>query len=222
MAAVAWVFGLFGALAMLLALSRLAAGRRLVAAWNAALSVALVGAAVVVGVLASNLASYEPRVGDRPIAELYFEQVGTRRYRATLTRLPGGRMQVFELVGDTWRIDARTLDFGSWVRAIGGRPAYRLDRLVALERAPGGGAAEPSPKGGFALGTRDGFDLWRVSRSSGRWRELVSAGDARSEELPMSGKSRFELTLAGDRIEVQPTGETTEEMVADESTAPAR
>lgn len=222
MAAVAWVFGLFGALAMLLALSRLAAGRRLVAVWNAALSVALVGAAVVVGVLASNLASYEPRVGDRPIAELYFEQVGTRRYRATLTRLPGGRMQVFELVGDTWRIDARTLDFGSWVRAIGGRPAYRLDRLVALERAPGGGAAEPSPKGGFALGTRDGFDLWRVSRSSGRWRELVSAGDARSEELPMSGKSRFELTLAGDRIEVQPTGEATEEMVADESTAPAR
>ena len=222
MAAVAWVFGLFGALAMLLALSRLAAGRRLVAAWNAALSVALVGAAVVVGVLASNLASYEPRVGDRPIAELYFEQVGTRRYRATLTRLPGGRMQVFELVGDTWRIDARTLDFGSWVRAIGGRPAYRLDRLVALERAPGGGGAEPSPKGGFALGTRDGFDLWRVSRSSGRWRELVSAGDARSEELPMSNKSRFELTLAGDRIEVQPTGETTEEMVADESTAPAR
>lgn len=222
MAAVAWVFGLFGALAMLLALSRLAAGRRLVAAWNAALSVALVSAAVAVGVLASNLASYEPRVGDRPIAELYFEQVGTRRYRATLTRLPGGRMQVFELVGDTWRIDARTLDFGSWVRAIGGRPAYRLDRLVALERAPGGGAAEPSPKVGFALGTRDGFDLWRVSRSSGRWRELVSAGDARSEELPMSGKSRFELTLAGDRIEVQPTAETTEEMVADESTAPAR
>jgi hypothetical protein len=25
-------------------------------------------------------------------------------------------MQVFELVGDTWRIDARTLDF-AWVRA---------------------------------------------------------------------------------------------------------
>jgi hypothetical protein len=222
MAAVAWVFGLFGALAMLLALSRLAAGRQLVAAWNAALSVALVGAALAVGVLASNLTCYEPGVGDRPIAELYFEQVGTRRYRATLTRLPGGRMQVFELVGDTWRIDARTLDFGGWVRAIGGRPAYRLDRLVALERTPGGGAAKPSPKGGFALETRDGFDLWRVSRSSGRWRELVSAGDARSEELPMSGKSRFELTLAGERIEVQPTGEATEEMVADESTAPAR
>jgi hypothetical protein len=222
MTAVAWVFGLFGALAMLLALSRVAAGGHVAAAWHGALSAALVGAAVVVGVLAADLASYEPRVGDRPIAELYFEQVGTRRYRATLTRLPGGRMQVFELVGDTWRIDARTLDFGGWVRAMGGRPGYRLDRLVALERAPGGGAAEPSPTARFALGTRDGFDLWRVSRSSGRWRELVTASDAHSEELPMSGKSRFELTLAGDRIEVQPTGDAAEEMIAEESAAPAR
>src|SRR5262245_46206870 len=134
MTAVAWVFGLFGAVAMLLALSRLAAGRRLAAAWHAALSAALVAAAVVVGVLGADLASYQPRDGHRPIAELYFEQVGTRRYRATLTRMPGGRMQVFELVGDNWRIDARTLDFGGWARAIGGRPGYRLERLVALDR----------------------------------------------------------------------------------------
>ena len=49
MTAVAWVFGLFGALAMLLALSRLAAGRRMVAAWHAALSAVLVAAAMVLG-----------------------------------------------------------------------------------------------------------------------------------------------------------------------------
>jgi hypothetical protein len=188
MTAVAWVFGLFGALAMLLALSRLAARRRLGAAWYAALAAALVAAAVGLG-------------------------------------LPGGRMQVFELVGDTWRIDARTLDFRGWAGAIGGRPGYRLDRLVAFERTPGGGAAkaEPSPTAGFALGARDGIDLWQASRSGGRWRELVTAGDARTEELPMTGKSRFALTLARDRIEVQPTGgDAVEDMVADESTAAAR
>lgn len=121
MMALASVFGLFGLLALLLALSRLAAARGLAAAGHAVLAVLLVGAAVVTGALATDLASYQPREGDRPIAELYFEQVGTRRYRATLTRLPGGRMQVFELEGDAWRVDARTLTFGGWARAIGGR-----------------------------------------------------------------------------------------------------
>ena len=200
---------------------RFAAVRRMDAAWHAALSAVLVAAAMVLGVLGADLASYEPRDGHRPIAELYFEQVGTRRYRATLTRMPGGRMQVFELVGDNWRIDARTMDFGGWLKAIGGRPGYRLERLVALERAPEGGAAEPSPIGSFELGTRGGFDLWRVSRTA-RWGELVTAGDARSEELPMSSKSRFELTLSGDRIEVQPAAEPAEERVAEESRTSVR
>jgi hypothetical protein len=222
MTAVAWVLGLFGALAMLLALSRLAAGRRLAAGWHAAIAALLVSAALVTGLLAADLASYQPRAGGQPIAELYFEQVGTRRYRATLTRLPGGRMQVFELAGDAWRIDARTIDFGGWARAMGGQPGYRLERLVALERAPEGGASDPSPTAGFMLGTREGFDLWEASRGSGRWRELVTADDASSEELPMTGKSRFELRLEGDRIDVRPTGEAAGEMVADESAATAR
>jgi hypothetical protein len=219
MTAVAWVFGLFGLVSLLLAISRLAAARRLAAAGHAALAALLIGAAVVTGVLAADLASYQPREGDRPIAELYLEQVGTRRYRATLTRLPGGRMQVFELAGDAWRVDARTLDFGGWARAIGGRPEYRLERLVAIERATTD--ATPSPTGGFALDPRDGFDLWQSSRHSGRWGELVRAGDARSDELPMSGKSRFELRLDGQRIDVRASSDVAEDRVAAETAAPA-
>jgi len=218
MTAVAWVFGLFGLAALLLAVSRLAAARRLAAAGHAVLAALLIGAAVVTGVLAADLASYQPREGDRPIAELYFEQVGTRRYRATLTRLPGGRMQVFELAGDAWRVNARTLDFGGWARAIGGRPGYRLDRLVAIERPTTN--AEPSPTGGFALDPRDGFDLWQSSRRGGRWAELVSAGDARSDELPMSGESRLELRLDGQRIDVRAAGDVAEDRVAAETAAP--
>ena len=220
MAAVAWVFGLFGLVSLLLAVSRLAAARRVAATGHAVLAALLIGAAVVTGVLAADLASYQPREGDRPIAELYLEQVGTRRYRATLTRLPGGRMQVFELAGDAWRVDARTLDFGGWARAIGGRPEYRLERLVAIERPTTD--ATPSPTGGFALDPRDGFDLWQSSRHSGRWGELVRAGDARSDELPMSGKSRFELRLDGQRIDVRASSDVAEDRVAAETAAPVR
>ena len=214
MSGVAWILGLFGLLALLLAVSRLAAARRLAAAGYAALAALLVGAAAVIGVLAADLASYQPRDDLRPIAEIHFEQVGTRRYRATLTRLPGGRMQVFELVGDAWRVDARTIDFGGWARAIGGRPGYRLDRLVAV-------TAGDSAAGGYALAVSDVFDLWEASRRSGRWHELLSARDARSDELPMSGQSRFELRLAGDRIDVRRASEVAEDAAAAETAAAA-
>ena len=68
MTAVAWVFGLFGLVSLLLAVSRLAAARRLAATGHAVLAALLLGAAVVTGVLAADLASYQPREGDRPIA----------------------------------------------------------------------------------------------------------------------------------------------------------
>jgi hypothetical protein len=218
MTAVAWVLGLFGSLALLLALSCLAAGRRRAAAGHAALTALLGGAAAATGALAADLASYQPREGERPIAELYFEQVGARRYRATLTRLPGGRMQVFDLTGDAWRIDARTMDFGGWARAIGGRPSYRLDRLVAIERTTTAPPPDPGSSAGFTLEAREGFDLWQRSRSSARWRELVAAGDARSDELPLTGKVRFELHLTGEKIDVVPAGDAAQERVAEEST----
>jgi hypothetical protein len=202
MAAVAWVLALFGLVALLLAISRLVAGRRVAAAADLGLSALLFVTSSVVGLVAADLGSYQPRVGDRPIADLYVEQVATRRYRLTLTRLPGGRMQVFELSGDAWRIDARTIDFGGWVSAIGGRPAYRLDRLVALTRVAKDAASNATT--GYALDTREGLDLWQAARRSNRWREVLHAGYASSEELPLTAKSRFELRITSGRIDVRP------------------
>jgi hypothetical protein len=202
MLAVAWVLGLFGLLAMLLALSRLLIGQRLAAWGHAALAATLLAMGVTTALVAADLGSYQPRAGERPVADVYFEQVATRRYRVTLTRLPGGRMQVFELAGDAWRIDARTIDFGGWAQAMGGRPGYRLDRLVAVERVAG--SEEWAPTTGFALDARDGLDLWEWSRRTGRWHELLTAGHARSDELPMAGPSRFELWIVGERIDVRP------------------
>jgi hypothetical protein len=213
MLAVAWVLALFGLLALLLALSRFLIGHRLAAWGHVALAAALVAAGLTTGLVAADLGSYQPRSSERPIADVYFEQVATRRYRVSLTRLPGGRMQIFELAGDAWRIDARTMDFGGWLRAMGGRPGYRLDRLVAVERVPG--STQWAPTSGFALDARDGLDLWEWSRRTGRWHELLAAGQARSEELPLTGQSRFELWIVGERIDVRP-----EKAVAD-ATEPA-
>ena len=166
MAAVAWVFGLFGLVSLLLAVSRLAAARRLAATGHAVLAALLIGAAVVTGVLAADLASYQPREGDRPIAELYLEQVGTRRYRATLTRLPGGRMQVFELAGDAWRV---------------GRPHARLRRLGTGDRWAPGVPARTAGRDRTAHDGRNALADRRVrTRSAGRLRSLAVVASQRT------------------------------------------
>jgi hypothetical protein len=197
--AIASVLGLFGLLALLLAASRLVAARRLAALGYALQAAVLLAAAAVGWMIAADLGSYEHRRDDRPVADLYFEQVGERHYRATLTRLPGGRMQVFELEGDAWRLDVRLLDFAGWARAIGLPASYRLDRLVAIERGDAdSGGAETT---GFALGGHDGLDLWEQSRQTDRWRKLIEAGYAQSGVLPMTSKARFELLIAEGRID---------------------
>lgn len=209
MSAVASVLGLFGLTSLLLAGSRLVAARRLAALGYALQSAILIAAAASAWLVARDLGSYQPRDGARPIANVHFEQVGARRYRATLTRLPGGRMQVFELEGDAWRLDVRTLDFDGWARAIGFSPGYRLDRLIAIERG------EPESPGtattGFALDPRDGLDLWQLSQRIGRGSKLITAGHVRSDVLPMNGGSRFELWIADERLHVRPASTVPEE-----------
>ena len=101
----------FGIVVLLLALSRWLAHRRWASAGHLALALALLLAAAWIRPVAANLATYDVRHAQRPVAQIYCERTSSRSYRVTLTRLPGGRMQVFEVLGDEWRIDARTLDW---------------------------------------------------------------------------------------------------------------
>src|SRR6185369_4724481 len=65
------------------------------------------------------------------VAQVYCERAGTRGYRVTLTRMPNGRMQVFEMAGDEWQLDARTLVWRGRAAELGLQSGYRLDRLTA-------------------------------------------------------------------------------------------
>jgi len=49
----------------------------------------------------------------------------------------------------------------------------------------------------------------------------VTAGDAQTDELPMTANSRFELRLDGQRIDARPTMEAGADRVAAETAAPA-
>ena len=89
----------FTLLASLLAWSRWLARRRLASLGHAVLAAACAALAAFLLVVTDGLESFSPVRPGMAIAELRFDDAGPGRYRATLVRLPEGRVQVAIKVG---------------------------------------------------------------------------------------------------------------------------
>jgi hypothetical protein len=208
MQAILAILATFALVTLLLGWSRWLAGRRWAAAGHWLLA-AIVGGATAWGwPVANHVATYEPRVG-QAIAELLVEQTGARRFRVTLTRLPSGRMQVFELAGTEWRVDVRTLDWKGRAADLGWAPLYRLEQLSSRETA----AAERATTT-YDLRRERGRDIWPRAGSDPLWVRLVQAGSAGAAWQPLANDARFELTLTEAGIEVKPLNTPASESLA--------
>ena len=187
----------FAIIVALLAWSRWLAGRRWAAGGHLLLAV-LLGATVALGwPLAQYVETYEVRVPERPVAELFFERIGPGRFRVAVTRVPAGRMQVVELAGDEWRLDLTALDWSEGTVRLGSRPRYRIEAVVSRPA--------PAVAPGLALGvtarlTRgDAWTPWLANLGAGRGSPLVATRPLSGPWLPMADGARFDvrMTAAG-------------------------
>jgi hypothetical protein len=191
----------FGCVALLLGFSRWLAHRPWAAAGNVAIGLLLFSAAYAWWPAALHLRTYEPIPANAAVAQVYCERTGAATFRVTLTRLPDGRMQVYEVGGDEWRLDARTLVWKGRVRQLGLQPGYRLERLSAryLRSArPADAGAEIRLPEGFALADLDevGADVWSQARTGQRWGNLVEPGRAYGPWRPLADKARYEVWMS--------------------------
>jgi hypothetical protein len=178
----------FGILALLVAFSRWLARRPWSATGHASLALALFMLAHTAWPVDAHLRTYEPLPdASARIAQVHAEQTGQRSWRLTLTRLPDGRMQVYEMTGDQWRLEARTLAWRGRGAALGLPSGYRLEQLsgrtLYAGRADGDGPNEAPPPPGadaarlesgssrYALADPDepGEDVWSQARAGARW-----------------------------------------------------
>ncbi len=209
MRGVAVVLACFTLLALLLAWSRWLAGRKLATLGHVVLGVAAGWAALMLWSVTGSLVSYEPVIRGQPVAELYLERVGSRNFRGTLTRLPGGRVQVFELTGDQWRLEARTLDWQGRAADLGLDPMYRLERLSTRPQPASDARAagdEPEPSR-YTLSSDSGEDLWAKARTSPSWMRHLQGGHADSPWRPLVDEARFTVWLAGPALRIEPANE---------------
>lgn len=195
----------FALVALLLAWSRWLAGRRLAAAGHVAMAIAAAAGAVLMWSLMTGLESYEPALHGQPIAGLYVERTGSQSFRATLTRLPAGRVQVFELTGDRWRLEARTLNWQGLAAQVGLDRVYRLERLSTRANRPLSGAEDAGSS--FSLGTDAPNDLWARGRTSPAWMRYVHGGHADGAWRPLADGAHFTIWLDGEALRVDPANE---------------
>jgi hypothetical protein len=193
----------FAVIVALLAWSRWLAGRRWAAAGHLLLAV-LLGVAVALGwPLARYAKTYDVRVPERPVAEVFFERIGPSRFRVAVTRVPAGRMQVVELAGDEWRLDLATLDWGDGAVRLGLRPRYRIEAVVSRPA--------PANAAGLTLGVTarlTGGDTptpWLADLGASRGRPLVATRTLSGPWLPMADGARFDVRITADgAVEVDP------------------
>jgi hypothetical protein len=185
----------FALVTALLAWSRWLDGRRWAAGGNLLLALVAISLVATLWPVARDLATYQPMRSDQPVAEMFFEQAGARRFRATLTRLPSGRMQVFELEGDEWRLGARGLDWTPRAAALGLEPVYQLDMLEARP-APAEAVTVAAPTR-FTLHEARGSDLWARLDAGSRWSAAAKALTIEGPWQPMAHRQRFNVRLDG-------------------------
>lgn len=184
----------FALLALLVSLSRWLAHRPWAAAGNLAVGLGLLVFAQWLWPPVLHLQAYEP-MRSRPtvVAQVHSERTGPSSYRVTLTRLPAGQMQVLEMAGDEWRLDARTLVWIGRAAALGLPDSFRLDRLSARHLQ----ASASTPPASYALSDEDepGEDIWAQARTGSQWRSRIDARHAYGPWQALADGARYDVAL---------------------------
>ncbi|MCJ7453615.1 MAG: hypothetical protein MUO39_14235 [Steroidobacteraceae bacterium] len=200
MRGIAVTLACFALVAALLAWSRWLARRRLASLGHVALAAACTAAAIFLWSAAGGMASYEPLRPGHAIAEIRFDQVGPGRYRATLIRLPWGQVQLFEMTGENWRLEARTLRWHGLAADLGLKPVYRLERLEC------GPAAGDNADRSYTLAHGEGMDVWTRARGNAVWSPYAEAAVAAVPWKAMKDGSEFTIIVTPEGLVAQPSG----------------
>jgi hypothetical protein len=206
----------FGLLALLVSLSRWLAHRPWAAVGNLAVAIVLLLVAQRLWPPVLHLQTYESIRPKALIAQVHCERTGPSAYRVTLTRLPAGQMQVFEMTGDEWRLDIRTLVWTGRAAKLGLPDSFRLDRLsgrylhtqLAPEVAPTAPAAAtsavateatppPLVPASYALSDEDeaGEDVWAQARTESGWKDHIDARHAYGPWRPLADGARYDVSM---------------------------
>lgn len=208
----AWFTGLLALLALFIAARILFAPNWFLVWLRGTAGLAFLALALLIGVIAYDLRSYDPQVQDKPLVTLSFSADGPQRYRVNL--LEGGEEREVTLEGDLWQLDARLLGWKGLAALIGLQPGYRLEKLsgrfLAIEQQQSARFAR------VALAESPyGIDLWRWLRLGQRDLFLFEPQAARVTYLPIADGAVFSVSLGPTGLMAQPMNQVAQQALKD-------
>lgn len=206
------VVAIFGLLLVLLACQRLVRGRFLAATGSGLTGLLLLAIAAITFVVSLNLHTYARLTHEQPVAQIVFEARGPQSYRATLTEVPDGEMQMFVLAGDEWQLDARVLKWKGWANLLGLDAQYRLERVGGRYRDIE--QERNDERTVYGLSENPGVDLWTLSTKYPTWLPFVDAVYGSATYLPMADGARYEVTITQSGLIARPMNEAAESAAA--------
>ncbi|WP_439135062.1 cation/multidrug efflux pump [Pseudomaricurvus sp.] len=175
------------------------------------LGLVLVSIAIVIGLLAWDVFSYEELLGDTPVATISFEELEDQHYQATVVYADGEEYQ-FDLKGDQWQLDARIFKWSPSLARFGLKPGYRLDRLsgryysLEMERNAERTVYELNP-------SQSSVDLWRWFKSIDQQVPWLDALYGSATYVPMSDGALYEVNLSHSGLLSRPLNEPAKQAI---------
>lgn len=154
--------------------------------------------------LTSWLHTYHRLTDEKLIAELTFDALGDRRYRASLATGNLCVTETYPIRGDQWRLDAEFVKWKYWATLLGLDAMYRLDRLEGRYRD----SAEQSTQTVSAhdLVKSTSIDLVAIAEALGRFNFLLDASYGSSVYREMDPRLLYKVyrTQSGLIVRAEP------------------
>ena len=202
----------FGLILLILAVQRLRRARYLAAGSTALFGLLFLAVAGGFFIIALNLRTYSRLTYEQPVAELVFEARGPQDFQAILTQIPSGSLQILQVNGDEWQMDARILKWRGWANLLGLNAQYRLERFsgryrdIEQERS--------APRSVYALADNPGVDIWTLAANGSRWVPFVDAVYGSATYMPMANGARYQVTLSQSGLLARPINDAASQAVA--------
>jgi hypothetical protein len=152
----------------------------------------LLAVAVLIVVISINLYTYDRLTHELKAAEVSFRGIGPQHF-GTLLKFENN-IQILDLRGDDWQIDARVLKWRGMAVLLGFDTLYRLDRVSGRYRDID--QEKTAPRTVYSLNEEKGLDLWLMAKKYKRWIPWVDALYGSATYMPMIDGASYNVFVS--------------------------
>jgi hypothetical protein len=154
-------------------------------------------------VLSTNLYTYDRLTHESKAAEISFREIGPQHFGSTLKFK--NKIQILDLRGDDWQIDARVLKWRGMATLLGFDTLYRLDRLSGRYRDVE--QEKTAPRTVYSLSEEKGLDLWLMVKKFKRWIPWVDALYGSGTYMPMVDGASYTVFVSFTGLLARPSND---------------